>query len=158
MKEAICIIVIIAILGCIMLFHPQSSYQLAQADSEITKIEIVDISNFDIIYRYNEFSRIQSIITIEKDDWAAFLADFRKVSRKHTTGNPPFVNGMDNPLLDGASIRITYQDGSFELIGYKGSLYYINQREKTKSWHALNAKFFGELVAQYKTAEDNSVY
>lgn len=123
----VCILLILFLWNC-----GREQYVLSQPADVINSIDIVSVANDTILVK-GFYDAIESVCVIEQEYWDDFLADFHAIPSKRYLNDPA-------ESVTGNAIRITYRDGSFELIGQKA----VFSSKPNKDWEYLSFHFDNE--------------
>lgn len=94
--------------------------ELSQSTDQIAQIEIIYVDEDDN-YSDNEFKNTTVCTVIDREQWDEFLSDLDNVTCRGI--------GYDAPcLVSGPTIRIIYQDGSFDLLSSRGFFQSSNEK------------------------------
>ena len=135
------LIVIVCILS---LCSGKKAYEFLNGESEMIAIEIVKLGVYD--QEKDEFHE-EMIATVE--DHSAFLSDFKKVDCDHHWSDPTGVYEGD------ICIKITYQNGEYELISSSGQGKYRHFENHPSNFDSyagfrfFNEQEFTELLEKY---------
>lgn len=115
---------------------PAHHYELQKSFEDIAKVDI-----FDNAVHSNNIADLVWIKTIEKSEYTELLGQIIQLDCYIPFNDPPDYFG-DYVL------RITYLDGSYELIGSTNSIYFPHNG-KTKFYYYRFPDNFNVLVSQY---------
>ena len=127
MKKSIIGFTILVFFVCALSACVKGSYEFLNDESEISTIEIVRLCEYD---RENNCFKEQLISTVQ--DHSAFLSDFRDVKCNTFFGDPRGVYEGD------IVVKITYDNGEYELIRSLGRGFYSFDQEQ-----------FNDLIEKY---------
>ena len=143
MKKILLVVIVVVLslllVSCGPFLH---KYRLLSSESEISEISIVT-AYFD---DNNEFMQSE-IITINDID--EFMKDFRKVSATYVILGDP--RGLFPTDEEGTIIRITYNNGEYELINWYGQSRYTIEsgfRYYNGDWF-FDEEQFNNLIDKY---------
>ena len=138
MKKCIAVIsfVLVLLAGC----GRNKVYPFAYSADQISNIEIVNIPASSFMYGGN-LKDIISIKTISVDNWEAFLADFHDVRCYKYFNDPP-------TFLEGLGMRITYLDGSFEIVDKRTGCHIVGEDIKYQ-WYGFDREAFLDFIKRY---------
>ena len=121
----------------------RDSYKLLHHADEIASVEIVTVL-------LDEEENIVQQKKAQVDDVEAFMKDFRLVVCRCHFGGP---TGVEKSLSGNDVIKITYQNGEYELIDWKGQSEYTPERG-FKYYGGVNVfdeEQFEELIEKYSS-------
>ena len=126
-------------------YPPRSTYEFSQPEDQIKTIDVVYIYPFSNAPS-DEVEVVNTVTEIVNSDPQKFLEGLREV--------PCYLNYRVRwPDIEKDVIRITYQDGSYELIGATG-VYYINVDGVAKCcWYCFDEMEFQKFM--YKCVDES---
>jgi len=120
----------------------KKTYSPAQPESNIAQIEIVNINRW---FEYTPGSDydFEVVCEITEENYSAFLEGLRNVPCCSYYGSP--YNGF---MED--TIRITFSDGAFELVGEKSVYYETSEGEWTYPSYDLEQEAYKNFLSSWK--------
>ncbi len=121
-------------------------YQFIDSEENIDAISIVKIS-------YNDSSELIQTNIKTVDDKDGFLEKFRSVGCYIYFGDPV---GPDSTEDEDKVIKISYKNGSYELINHCGQSEYISEKDKLSFYAGFNVfdkEQFEALISEYETEQ-----
>ena len=139
-KIAIWILPIMILLTCC---QKKASFALVQSEATVDRIEIIWVYNwFD--YDPDDTDTFEICYTISKEQHSTFLEDLYDVPCYKYRNDP--IQGFGQN-----TIRVTYSDGAFEMIGARSVYYETADGEWKYPTYYFDAEAFEDLIAAYKT-------
>ena len=130
-------IIVLSLAGCEAL--SRTDFEFLADNSEIELIEIVKIGKLDENAPTHEFLVINEIQDAEQ-----FLKDFSDVECYNRFTDP------SGPLEGYIGIKITYNNGDYEVICASGQSEYIDGMYSShEGWHSFEKTQFDELINKY---------
>lgn len=120
-----------------------SAFALVQPEATVDKIEIIWVYNW-LEYDPDDTDTYEICYTILKEQHISFLEDLYDVPC-YKYRNDPFQGFGQN------TIRVTYLDGAFELIGARTVYYETADGEWKYPTYYFDTEAFGSLISAYKT-------
>ena len=136
---------LICILLCTLIFSGcvrRVTTPLSQPENQVAAIEILDV------YRWHEHTPGEPLqdgifeVVCEIPSHEEFLDALNQLPRYSTFGDP--IEGFN-----GNTVRITYQDGSFEMIGKRCSYYETPDGDWDYEHDHFNHESFEEFLSTY---------
>lgn len=116
-------------------------YPFAYSSDQISNIEIVNIPASSFM-RGGDLQDITSVKTVFAEDWEALLSDFHEVRCYKYFNDPPTI-------LEGLGIRITYTDGSYDIVGSHTGCYILGEDIKYR-WYGFDQEAFLNFIEEYR--------
>lgn len=134
------VLILILMAGC----NKNRTYSFTSPDEQISNIEIVNIPTS--FYKVSvDLEDIVSVKTIPTDQWEQFLSDFHEVPYSKYYFEP-------STYLAGTGIRITYQDGSYEIIE-DNTVGYVVGEDITYPPYYFDEDAFNSFIKKYTSDE-----
>ena len=138
MKRAVFIGIIMLSL-CLSGCNTSSEYTFMKPASEIVSMDIICTDPYRDYSAYND---IEPAYKIASEQWSSFISDFTKITCKRYYADPCLS-------LSGMVIRITYMDGSYEVISPYTGLHVTSDGD----WRYIMCYFddaaFNSLISAY---------
>ncbi len=139
-SATICVITVLLLLsGCM-----SRKYKLAQSEENITRIEIVFCFPSETYHR-EELLKMEPMVVLEEAEWETILHDITSTPCHFVIGDPPFN-------ISEHVIRIIYADGSVELIGAHGAVYYSERESRYRNLFYDRDEYY-DFIWDYITNE-----
>ena len=140
MKKIVFIVTIILILSLVSCVMPEK-YDLLNPISDITEISIVKAY-------FSDNSELRQSEIAKVNDIDEFMKAFRKIPCYVNIGSP--VGLLPNDEED-IVIRISYQNGEYELINWRGQATYTTERDFTYyyGYSVFDEQKFHDLISKY---------
>lgn len=115
MKKSI-LLIFATLLSLLCGCEKEQQYMLGQAHEYVQAIEIIYVSPYQTCVN-EALLQMEAIIAVDKAEWENFFCKFSEISCNAYFHDPSWS-------VCGDVIRITYEDGSADLISAYGGLYY----------------------------------
>ena len=144
---AMCVYVLLHLLlfglffgGVMLLGSFTFDLELSQSTEHIAQIEIIHVG-WDDVYNDEHFDNITVCTVLEEPQWDTFLAELDNITCRGT--------GFDAPKhIFGPTIRITYRDGTFDLLSSTG-FFFSSDTDYPYRARTLDYDELLELISTY---------
>ncbi len=142
----ICVIcLMLCTIGCMAIL--KTDFEFLHDSSEIALIEIVEVGELDNTDRMNPKQEFYTICEIQ--DIEQFLNDFSDVECRDRFTDPK------RPLEGTVGIKITYNNGDYEIICYSGQAECVDGTYSfEEGWHYFDVEQFEELLNKYNSTTE----
>ena len=111
------VLVLMSILLCLLSgCSYEGKYQLEQAYNNIQTVEVLYVSPYEICSNEQLLEKDNNA-SVDEGNWEKLITELENIPCKAYAHDPSW--GITGDIL-----RITYKDGSVELVGERGGLYY----------------------------------
>ena len=132
-----CLLLCFTLSGC----GTEVSFSLSQPENNIKQIEVVWVYNW-LTYEHTDTDTFEIISTVSEKQHDIFLEDLYNVSCYRYRGDR--IEGFDQN-----TIRITYLDGSIELIGARSVYYETVEGEWEYPPYHFDGEAFDDFISKY---------
>lgn len=141
MKRVILVsLMLISIILLLTVCDRTDKYTLSQPYENVEKVEIVYVANDNILVK-GFYDAIKPVCTLDEEQWSAFFEDLFSMECSRYLNDPA-------ESVTGEVVQITYNDGSFELIGKDSIFCSSSDRE----WDYLPYYFDDDVFYRFISA------